>query len=218
MKAWSFFFLNLNHGNETVESVAHGEITCSSTVLQPGGLTCSVSSTEELLYLRLVSDPSAARRNRKRAREEPHTMNSQFVSDSGNVLWLCKSWDGAEEVLHVFFASNKPSKTCSIWGSPSDRQMIAGLHVLRLFKRSFSSMSDLYQLYTTIQLMFSKQNLYVPLWLTDLGTNDEGNGKCQQKDGGDDDVNRALRPSSLQWQAWQWHCVAKTGPLQLFSD
>lgn len=36
--------------------------------------------------------------------------------------------------------------------------------------------------------------------MTDLCTNNEWNGKCQQEDGGDDDINGALRPSSLQAQ------------------
>lgn len=53
--------------------------------------TCSVSSTEELLYLQLVSEPSVASRNRKRMRDEAHTISSQFVRDSRNVLWLCRS-------------------------------------------------------------------------------------------------------------------------------
>ncbi len=60
-------------------------------VLQTRVFTCSVSSTEELLYLQLVSEPSVASRSRKRTREEPHTISSQFVKDSRNVLWLCRS-------------------------------------------------------------------------------------------------------------------------------
>lgn len=58
----------------------------------PTSFTCSVSSTEELLYLQLVSEPSVASRNRKRMRDEAHTISSQFVRDSRNVLWLCRSW------------------------------------------------------------------------------------------------------------------------------
>lgn len=54
-------------------------------------VTCSVSSTEELLYLELVSEPSVASRSRKRMREEAHTIISQFIRGSRNVLWLCRS-------------------------------------------------------------------------------------------------------------------------------
>lgn len=60
-------------------------------VSQPLVLTCSVRSTEELLYLQFVSEPSVASRSRKRMREEHHTISSQFVIDSRNVLWLCRS-------------------------------------------------------------------------------------------------------------------------------
>lgn len=40
--------------------------------------------------------------------------------------------------------------------------------------------------------------------MTDLCTNNEWNGKRQQEDRGDDDVNGALRPSSLQDQPAKW--------------
>lgn len=53
--------------------------------------TCSVSSTDELLYLQLVSEPSVASRSRKRMRDEAQTISSQLVRDSRNVLWLCRS-------------------------------------------------------------------------------------------------------------------------------
>lgn len=56
--------------------------TCVCVV---GSLTCSVSSTDTLLYLQLVSEPRVARRSRKRMREEPHTMSSQLVSESRKV-------------------------------------------------------------------------------------------------------------------------------------
>ncbi|KAF3854130.1 hypothetical protein F7725_022185 [Dissostichus mawsoni] len=54
-------------------------------------LTCSVSSTEELLYLQFVSEPSVASRNKKRMREEAHTISSQLLRDSRNVWWLRRS-------------------------------------------------------------------------------------------------------------------------------
>lgn len=69
--------------------------------------TCSVSSTEELLYLQLVSDPSVASRNRNRMREEAHTISSQLVRDSRNVLWLCRSCGRAEETLFTLFVLGK---------------------------------------------------------------------------------------------------------------
>ena len=48
-------------------------------------LTCSVSSTEALLYLQLVSVPSVARRSKNRKREEHHNISSQLVRESRNV-------------------------------------------------------------------------------------------------------------------------------------
>ena len=48
--------------------------------------TCSVRSTEALLYLLLVSEPSVARRRRKRSRAKAHTISSQFRTESRNVL------------------------------------------------------------------------------------------------------------------------------------
>lgn len=69
--------------------------------------TCSVSSTEELLYLQLVSDPSVASRNRNRMREEAHTISSQLVRDSRNVLWLCRSCGRAEGTLFTLVVHGK---------------------------------------------------------------------------------------------------------------
>lgn len=51
--------------------------------------------------------------------------------------------------------------------------------------------------------------------MTDLCANNEWNGKCQQEDRGDDDVNGTLRPSSLQDQPAKWvtHALqTATGP------
>lgn len=56
-------------------------------------LTCSVRSTEALLYFRLVSAPRVARRKRKTIRAAHQTISSQLVSESRKVWWLCKSWN-----------------------------------------------------------------------------------------------------------------------------
>lgn len=52
------------------------------------GLACSVSSTDALLYLRLVSAPSVAKRRRKKVRAAHQMSSSQLVSESRNVWWL----------------------------------------------------------------------------------------------------------------------------------
>lgn len=78
----------------------------------PTSFTCSVSSTEELLYLQFVSEPSVARRNRKRMRDEAHTISSQFVRASRNVLWLCRSWaEGGRGGKHNFIYNHCTGKT-----------------------------------------------------------------------------------------------------------
>ena len=45
-----------------------------------------MSSTEALLYLLLVSEPSVASRKRKRSRAKAHTISSQFRTESRKVL------------------------------------------------------------------------------------------------------------------------------------
>lgn len=55
--------------------------------------------------------------------------------------------------------------------------------------------------------------------MTDLCTNNEWNGKRREEDRGDDDVNGALRPSSLQNQPAKWvtHSLqTSTGPRQKY--
>lgn len=60
-----------------------------------------------------------------------------------------------------------------------------------------------------LSLFSGSRSDFVLADMTDLCTNTEWNGKRQQEDGGDNDVNGALRPSSLrEQQAYRWvtHC------------
>lgn len=85
--------------------------------------------------------------------------------------------------------------------------MIRWLHVLWLSSCYFISMQDSHYLNNVIKFMFSKEITSAAADMTDLGTNDEWNGKCEEEDSGDNDVNGALRPSSLQWTSKSMtHC------------
>ena len=141
-------------------------------------VTCSVSSTEELLYLQLVSEPSVASRNRKRMRDEAHTISSQLVRDSRNVLWLCRSWNSTKTTRFILSVLEKKrmSHISFVWSRRP------------VFTQAVS--------WETGSL-----NLCSPgrSHVTDLGTNDEWNGEGQQEDSRDDDIHGALRASPLQW-------------------
>lgn len=145
-------------------------------------VTCSVSSTEELLYLQLVSEPSVASRNRKRMRDEAHSISSQLVRDSRNVLWLCRSWNRTKATWFTLFVlvKKRMSHISFIWS------------LRPFFTQAISSETGLLNLCSP-----SRSDV------TDLGTNDEWNGEGQQEDSRDDDVHGALRASPLQWTQ---HC------------
>lgn len=179
--------------------------------------TCSVSSTEELLYLQLVSEPSVASRNRKRMRDEAHTISSQFVRDSRNVLWLCRSWGRAKATLFTLLVLVKrwiSRILClSFKAHRHSGNMIRWLHVV-LMPCYLISMQESQYFKFFIRFVSSKQLRSDPADMTDLGANDEWNGKCQQEDGGDNDVNRALWPSSLQWTSKSMTQRTQTIPWQ----
>lgn len=168
-------------------------INLQQCVLQTQVLTCSVSSTEELLYLQLVSEPSVASRNRKRTREEAHTISSQFVRDSRNVSWLCRSWGRAKATAFILVSPSilllwKLRFLCikqRLWNMfylssmayLHSCNMIRWLHVLWLSSCYFISMQDSHYLNNVIKFVISKQIRSVPTDMTDLGTNDEWNGQ-----------------------------------------
>lgn len=114
---------------------------------QPPGATCSVRSTDELLYLQSVSEPSVDSRRRKKSSDEAQTISSQLIRDSRKVLWLCSSWEASGATL----------------ASVRRESSRAAAH------------AD----------------------ATDLSADDDRNRERQQEHGGDDDVHRPLRPSSL---------------------
>lgn len=68
-------------------------VTRTDTTLLWCVYTCSVSSTDALLYLWLVSVPSVASRSRKMKRAAPHTISSQLLSHSKNVWWLFSTYN-----------------------------------------------------------------------------------------------------------------------------
>lgn len=74
-------------------------------------LTCSVRSTDALLYFRFVSAPRVASRRRKTIRAAHQTINSQLVSESRNVWWQCKSCNKTSVVYFTTIQHNNKNNT-----------------------------------------------------------------------------------------------------------